>query len=154
MAVAVCSCFLFTFGCSQDKKDVIPDASDVASVKIAVSALCMNDDDYDGVENQELYDSSRMPIIRFDIDDEDVIAKAVETNKAIDSAENLSDIDSPDFRYKCEYTMKDGTKIYNSIQKTVLDEDALFGDFIEEINKYAVKSLSSASFGNDEWVNE
>ena len=80
-----------------------------------------------------------------------MINKAVEMNKKLDEAENTTGINKSSTLYKCEYTMKDGSKIYNSIRKTIDDEKALMEDFFNEIDDYAVKFLTNTMFTSDSW---
>lgn len=137
-------------GCS-----VIPNAEDVASVKIAMTSYCMNGEDYKDIKNADFIgigtQTGVVPIIRFDIDDPEIIKEAVEMNKTLDRLGDLQCNCIP-FTYKCEYIMKDGSRIHNSINKTAQNHEELFGEFLKKINKYAVKVLSSTQFKNGEWT--
>lgn len=145
---------LSTVGCSGDKTDVIPKAEDVASVKLAMSTGCMYADDYRWVENADILlsdsQTASKPIL-FEIHDTAVISEAVEMNKRLESLEGRQCMCIP-FRYKCEYTMKDGSRIYNDITKIAENHEELFGDFLKKINKYAVAVLTHTRFDSDEWA--
>lgn len=141
-------------GCSGDKTDVIPKAEDVASVKVAMSTDCMYADDYRWVKNADIILSDSQteskPIL-FEISDTDAIREAVEMNKRLESLESLQCKCIP-FRYKCEYTMKDGSRIYNDITRIAENHEELFGNFLKKINKYAVAVLTYTRFDSDEWA--
>lgn len=134
--------------------DIIPDPNEVESVKIAAQLPWKNiDESCKDIENYEyVKDNGTIYTMLYKIkDNPGMINKAVEMNKKLDEAENTTGINKSSTLYKCEYTMKDGSKIYNSIRKTIDDEKALMEDFFNEIDDYAVKFLTNTMFTSDSW---
>lgn len=144
----------FSFGCSSDKENVIPNPDDVASVKIATENYMLDIDNYKDLENWELTKNNGIVNILFEInDDSEMISEAVEINQKLDEANELVGMSKIPIIYKCEYTMKGGSKIYNSLRKAIDNEETIFGDFFDKIDKYAVKLLTADNFTSDEWRN-
>lgn len=134
--------------------DIIPDPNEVESVKIAAQLPWKNiDESCKDIENYEyVKDNGTIYTMLYKLkDNPGMINKAVEMNKKLDEAENTTGINKSSTLYKCEYTMKDGSKIYNSIRKTIDDEKALMEDFFNEIDDYAVKFLTNTMFTSDSW---
>lgn len=134
--------------------DIIPDPNEVESVKIAAQLPWKNvDESYEDIKNYEyVKDNGTVYKMLYEIkDNPEMINKAVEMNKKLDEAENITGINKAPIFYKCEYTMKDGSKIYNIIDKTLDDEKALMEDFFNEIDDYAVKFLTGRMFTSDSW---
>lgn len=133
---------------------IIPDPNEVESVKIAAQLPWKNiDESCKDIENYEyVKDNGTIYTMLYKLkDNPGMINKAVEMNKKLDEAENTTGINKSSTLYKCEYTMKDGSKIYNSIRKTIDDEKALMEDFFNEIDDYAVKFLTNTMFTSDSW---
>lgn len=104
---------------------VFPSKSEISSIKIGImSSLLEQDkykDDYKDIKYGSILEDSALQYIRYEIDSnaensEILFDKAIETDEKINELENYQ-LNKFPFGYKCEYTLKDGSKIEHSYKK-------------------------------------